>query len=446
MTEFLDSSRPLPYCPGCGHPHVLKALDAALVDDATPRERYVLVTDIGCVGLADAYFPTLHTVHTLHGRAAAIAAGMRLAASSTHAHPLKPIVLVGDGGANMGLLHLVHAAQMDVDITVVVHNNLIYGMTGGQHSALTPEGMATSTTPKGCPIPPLDLGAVVRGAGCAYFARARAPGEGLAQRIGEALAEPGFAMVEALELCPTFAARIGGMTGKGLNELALTPGHELGVWRSERVRALPGASREVPVAPFAPASRGLAPHPAWGRLDRPVTLILAGKAGERVQSAARFAATAAMAAGLHATVRGENPVTQGRGFSVAELTLSPRPIDFTGSHQPEVVIVTAEEGAAELRKRDLLQHVGEGTRCLVDVSVPPLDAPCIELHDLRRRFGAKSAALGAITEAIAEANWLAPQAWEVALGELRADVRRATTATLEKAGIVPDQTSLAAGA
>ena len=437
MTELLDTSRPLPYCPGCGHPHVLKSLDAALSDDGTPRHRYVLVTDIGCVGLADAYFPTLHTVHTLHGRAAAIAAGIRLAATSEGEAPLKPIVLVGDGGASMGLLHLVHAAQMDVDVTVLVHNNLVYGMTGGQHSSLTPEGMATTTTPDGCPIPPLDLGAVLRGAGCSYFARARAPGEDLATRIAEAIAAPGFAVVEALELCPTFAARVGGMTGKGLNELATTAGHELGVWRTPRDRR-PNADRApVPAATFDPRTRGIRPHPSWGHLERPVTILLAGKAGERVQSAARLAATAAMAAGLQATVRGENPVTQGRGFSVAELTLSPERIDFTGKGQPDFVIVTAQEGAAELAKRDLLTRLGEGSRCLVDVAVPSVRAACVELHDLRQRFGAKSAALGAVAEVIAEEGWLDPDAWDAALAELPSAVRRETAATLEKAGIEP---------
>ena len=125
MTDYLDRSAPLPYCAGCGHPHVLQALDLALQVVGLPAHRYALVTDIGCVGLADAYFPSLHTVHALHGRAAAVAAGIQLGSTPDAEAPLKPIVLVGDGGSTIGLLHLVHAAQLDVDVTVIVHNNLI---------------------------------------------------------------------------------------------------------------------------------------------------------------------------------------------------------------------------------------------------------------------------------------------------------------------------------
>ena len=149
MTEFLDTTAGLPYCAGCGHPHVLQAMDQALAEVALPAHRYALVTDIGCVGLADAYFPTLHTVHALHGRASAIASGIQLGSRANGEDPLKPVVLVGDGGSTIGLLHLVHAAQLDVDVTVIVHNNLIYGMTGGQHSGFTPEGLKTTTTPAG---------------------------------------------------------------------------------------------------------------------------------------------------------------------------------------------------------------------------------------------------------------------------------------------------------
>jgi 2-oxoglutarate ferredoxin oxidoreductase subunit beta len=131
----------------------------------------VLTTDIGCVGLADSLFPYLHTVHTTHGRSTAFATGMALADVVMETQGLKPIVMIGDGGAMIGLLHLVHAAQLNVDITVLIHNNFMFGMTGGQHSALSPLNWVTATTPDGNSTPPLDLLALLRTAHATFLAR-----------------------------------------------------------------------------------------------------------------------------------------------------------------------------------------------------------------------------------------------------------------------------------
>jgi pyruvate/2-oxoacid:ferredoxin oxidoreductase beta subunit len=428
VTSFLDSSAVLPYCAGCGHPHVLRALDEALAATAVPTHRFALVTDIGCVGLADAYFPTLHTVHALHGRAAALATGIQLGERGGQGRadaesPLKPIVLVGDGGATIGLLHLVHAAQIDVDVTVIVHNNLIYGMTGGQHSGLTPDGFVTTTTPGGNPTPPLDLGMLLAGAGCSFFARVRAPGDDLAATIAEAIRHPGFACVEALELCPTFAARVGGMTGKGLTAMVDERGMAMGTVRRERARPAappPAAS----LSDRDPLAGGIAVEPSWSNLDRTVRAVVAGKAGERVQSAAKLAASAAAAAGLHATVRPDNPVTQGRGFSLAEITISPERVGYTGLVDPDLIVVVAEEGLAELSRRGALA----ARTVLVDAALPVAEDVVAERRDLRKRFGAKAAALGALSEAIVEAGWWRREAWDAAIAALapapRADTEK----------------------
>ena len=393
--EHLDRSLPMPYCPGCGHPHVLRALDDALKAVDLPHHQVALVTDIGCVGLADALFPSTHTVHTLHGRSAAIAAGLRMAQPN-----LKPLVLIGDGGAGIGLLHLVHAAQINVDITVLVHNNLIYGMTGGQHSQLTELGMRTTTTPEGCPVPPLDLGAVLP---AGFFGRTVAPGPELSSMIADAIGHAGFACVEVLELCPTFAARGGGVTGEALKERG-----PFGILRRDSTRAALAPS----VASAEASEEGLEPHAAWRRLDRTARVIVAGRAGERVRSAALLAATAGAAAGLHVTVRTDNPVTQGRGFSLAELTLAPEPVAYIGHATPDHVIVTAPEGQGQLEARGLQR---------VDVR-----------EDLRWKYGAKSAALGGVVEAIEEAGWFERKAWEAAIARLPADRRADAEAVLQK--------------
>jgi hypothetical protein len=393
--DHLARSLPMPYCPGCGHPHVLRALDDALQDVGRPHQQVALVTDIGCVGLADALFPTTHTVHTLHGRSAAIAAGLRMA------HPdLKPVVLIGDGGAGIGLLHLVHAAQINIDITVLVHNNLIYGMTGGQHSQLTEMGMRTTTTPDGCPVPPLDLGAVLP---AGFFGRAVAPGEELPLLIADAIRHPGFACVEVLELCPTFAARIGGVSGESLQERG-----PFGIVRRDATRPAFAPSTATAAEPDG----GIEPHLAWRRLEKTARVVVAGRAGERIQSAALLAATAGAAAGLQVTVRTDNPVTQGRGFSLAEITFAPEPVAYTGLVDPDYVIVTAPEGQGQLEARGL----------------PRMDVR----EDLRKKYGGKSAALGGLVEAIDQADWWERDAWTAAIARLPADHRADAEAVLQK--------------
>jgi pyruvate/2-oxoacid:ferredoxin oxidoreductase beta subunit len=437
VTSFLDSSEGSPYCPGCGHPHVLRALDGALRAAGGEPHRLVLVTDIGCVGLADAQFPTLHTVHALHGRAAAVATGMQLASASARRRdgPLKPVVLVGDGGATIGLLHLVHAAQLDVDVTVLVHNNFIYGMTGGQHSGLTPTGLKTTTTPEGCVIPPLDLGQVLAGAGCGYFARARAPGDEFEALLAEGIRRPGFACVEAIELCPTFGARVGGLSGKKLDALIEERGLALGVVHRRDPRGpstLP--ERGAPdAADRDPLAGGVAPVPAWARLEKTVQAVVAGRAGERVQSAAKFVAAAGASAGLAATLRTDNPVTQGRGFSMAELTLSPRPIAWTGLSRPDLAIVTAPEGLQQLQQRGLLEEPATPRRIVCDESLDLPDTVDATRAPLRKRYGPKAAALGAL--AAEAAGWFEPDAWSAALEALPEAQQADTRKTLSKAGL-----------
>ncbi|MEX2089226.1 MAG: thiamine pyrophosphate-dependent enzyme, partial [Bacteroidota bacterium] len=108
-TYLVDEPR-FPFCKGCGHTSVLRRLNEALVELQIPPHRLALVTDIGCIGLADGLFKELHTVHTTHGRSTAFATGIALADSVLDKGSLKTVVLIGDGGAMIGLQHLVHAA------------------------------------------------------------------------------------------------------------------------------------------------------------------------------------------------------------------------------------------------------------------------------------------------------------------------------------------------
>ncbi|MBN1641032.1 MAG: 2-oxoacid:ferredoxin oxidoreductase subunit beta, partial [Anaerolineae bacterium] len=112
-TYLDESAGAFPFCPGCGHSTVLKALDQALVATQWDPTSIVLVTDIGCIGLSDRYFQT-NAFHGLHGRSITYATGIKLANPDLHV-----IVLIGDGGCGIGGNHLINAARRNVGITVL---------------------------------------------------------------------------------------------------------------------------------------------------------------------------------------------------------------------------------------------------------------------------------------------------------------------------------------
>jgi TPP-dependent indolepyruvate ferredoxin oxidoreductase alpha subunit len=125
MNKFLATDK-FPYCKGCGHHFITKNTALACEKMGLSPQDVILVTDIGCHGIADKCFAT-HTIHGIHGRSTALATGIRLGVENPDK---KIIVFIGDGGATIGLQHLIDASRLNVDITVILHNNLLYGMTG----------------------------------------------------------------------------------------------------------------------------------------------------------------------------------------------------------------------------------------------------------------------------------------------------------------------------
>ena len=150
-TYMTDKIGPLPFCPGCGHTILIKALDSALVKLQLDPKKVVVVTDIGCIGLSDRYFTT-NAFHGLHGRSITYGCGLKLANPD-----LTVIVLQGDGGCGIGGTHLLNVARRNIGITLIIGNNFNYGMTGGQHSVTTPTDGITSTTPWGNVEGPMNL-------------------------------------------------------------------------------------------------------------------------------------------------------------------------------------------------------------------------------------------------------------------------------------------------
>jgi pyruvate/2-oxoacid:ferredoxin oxidoreductase beta subunit len=249
----------MPFCKGCGHTHILRKLNDALVKLQLRPADIALVTDIGCIGLSDLMFDPLHTVHTTHGRSTAFATGIQIADAVLGNSALKTIVLIGDGGAMIGLQHIVNAALLNVDLTVVLCNNFLFGMTGGQNSAFSPYDFITPTTPTGNIIRPVDMCRMAEAAGGEFAVRALATQKDLSDIFVRAIEHPGFSIVEVAELCTEHATERNDLAGNKLAGLIESQGQKLGeiVMRrtqrsfgavySEKHRA-PAEGRTVPPA------------------------------------------------------------------------------------------------------------------------------------------------------------------------------------------------------
>jgi 2-oxoglutarate/2-oxoacid ferredoxin oxidoreductase subunit beta len=397
---FLVPDCVMPFCKGCGHSHVLRKLNDALVELNLNPSDICLVTDIGCIGLADSLFDTPHSVHTTHGRSTAFATGIALADRVLADGRLKTIVLIGDGGSMIGLLHLVNAALMNVDLTVLVCNNFLFGMTGGQNSALSPLGFITPTTPTGNIIPPLDVCKIVTACHAGFVARQLATEKSLAHTIAEAIKRPGFSLVEIVELCTEHGTVKNPLTGNALEEIVITHKQQMGRIMDSTDRLDFG---EMYREKFSPHETELVPErddstPALGALaiSRNLGIVVAGSAGEKVQSAAAKFCSRAIHAGLYCTQKNDNPVTQGSGFSIAEIVLSPEEIHFTGIETPDAVLVVSEEGLRELTLQRVFDRLTSETVLILDMSLepPPCKAKIIPLP--LRKTGGKNAASEAL--------------------------------------------------
>ncbi len=193
---------PFIFCPGCGHGTVLNAFLRA-VDDMGIIDDISLVGGIGCSSWLPVFIDT-DVIHALHGRAIAVATGLKLAAPERHV-----IVFTGDGDClGIGGNHFLHGARRNIDLTVILLDNGIYGMTGGQMAPTTPSDATTPTSPYGNPEAPIDASAVAISCGATYVARwTSAHPKALIQAIKAAIRHKGFSLVHVLTQCPTQAGR-----------------------------------------------------------------------------------------------------------------------------------------------------------------------------------------------------------------------------------------------
>lgn len=338
-----DALGPLPFCPGCGHERLLKDLDRALVKLQMDPAKVVIVTDIGCIGLADRYF-VANAFHGLHGRSLTYATGLKLARPE-----LTVIVLMGDGGCGIGGTHLLNAARRNVDITLLVANNFNYGMTGGQHSVTTPGGAFTATTPAGNIEAAMDICATVAGAGATWVYRGIGYENDLPDRIVEAVRHPGFALLDVWELCTAYYMPRNQYNKKELYNLVEKSGYETGLL-VHKTRPEFGSEYRRQSSHLAAVRQPDAIEQVFDHsLERQTGMVIAGSAGQKIRSAAGIFSMAGILSGLHATQKDDYPITVMTGHSVSEINLSPTRIEYSAIDSPDYFLVFSEDGLKKTR-------------------------------------------------------------------------------------------------
>lgn len=191
------------WCAGCGHGTVLNGLLRAVEQLGMSKNEIVMVSGIGCSARISGYVD-FHTLHTIHGRALAFATGVKISRPE-----LNLIVPMGDGDAlAIGGNHFIHAARRNIDITAIVMNNRIYGMTGGQFSPLSGPDILATTAPYLSIDPSFDVVELSKAAGATFVARTTTYHvKQITDYIKQAILHEGFAVVEILSQCPTHFGR-----------------------------------------------------------------------------------------------------------------------------------------------------------------------------------------------------------------------------------------------
>ncbi len=200
---FRQNRLPHLWCPGCGNGIVMKAIVQAIEKKGWTQDNTVIVSGIGCSSRASGYMD-FDTLHTAHGRAIPFATGIKLAKPK-----LNVVVITGDGDCTaIGGNHFIHGCRRNIDLNVILFNNNIYGMTGGQASPMTPLGKKATTAPYGSIDRPFDACNLAIAAGATYVARSTAfHVQHLVTMIKDSFDNEGFSFVEALVQCPTAYGR-----------------------------------------------------------------------------------------------------------------------------------------------------------------------------------------------------------------------------------------------
>lgn len=370
MSTLLHSTRPLFFCPGCGHESVVRAVDQAMQDLQIVGEELVIVSDIGCSGLFDTFF-SCHAVHGLHGRALTYATGLKMVRPE-----LNVLVVMGDGGLGIGGAHVLASCRKNLDITLLVLNNFNYGMTGGQCSSTTPKHEKSSSHFLGSLEQPLDICKVAQAAGASFTEKIVATDSQLVPLLRQAVDFSGFSMLDIWGLCPgrhlkknpktvshlqteLLASRESSCDNIGKGESGAGTTVEYGTLYREAAAhvPMPAALKEIDVSSRSP-------------IKKRFEMLILGAAGQYINTIGEIVCLAAMNSGLYAAQKNDYPITVLRGHSVAVLVFDSSPIGYTGITNPKVVVCVAQEGVD--RRKKLFESIGPDT---VVLTWPGLDIP-----------------------------------------------------------------------
>ncbi|MFV0553660.1 MAG: 2-oxoacid:ferredoxin oxidoreductase subunit beta [Mangrovibacterium sp.] len=195
------SEQEVRWCPGCGDYAIMNAIQRTMADMNVPHEEFAVISGIGCSSRFPYYMNTFG-FHTIHGRAAAVASGVKSANPK-----LNVWVISGDGDSMaIGGNHFIHAVRRNIDLNMVIFNNKIYGLTKGQYSPTSERGLITKTSPFGTIENPFIPGQLVVGCGGSFFARAVDNNMTHTQEVLKiAAAHKGASIVEVLQNCVIFS-------------------------------------------------------------------------------------------------------------------------------------------------------------------------------------------------------------------------------------------------
>ena len=188
------------WCPGCGNFGIIRAMRMALADQGLKASDIFVAFDIGCSGNMNDFL-NANSMHTLHGRAIPTAIGMKLA------HHTKPVLVVGgDGGLyGEGGNHVLHACRGNHDITVIAHDNMVYGLTTGQVAPTANKGYKSRSTPTGIVETPINALALTITQGATFVAQTFAnDAKHMADMIKQGMQHKGFSLINILQPCVTF--------------------------------------------------------------------------------------------------------------------------------------------------------------------------------------------------------------------------------------------------
>jgi 2-oxoglutarate ferredoxin oxidoreductase subunit beta len=433
---------PTIWCPGCGIGTVVWAMTWAVDHLGIPRDDVVIVTGIGCSGYLYNYL-NFDGYHGTHGRALPAATGIKMANPRLHV-----LVPMGDGDcAAIGGNHFIHAARRNVDLTAIVINNGIYGMTGGQYSPLTSRGSRASTAPFGTIEDPFDISALAMAAGATFVARGGTyqPRQ-LAELIARGMAHKGFSVIEAISQCPVqYGSRnppgvasdmirwqrdhaVSLERAAAMSQAELKGCFTTGVLRDEDcpeneysarwagvVAEAKGADSAVR-EPGMPAATVLAGRPPLGRpLSGRSEVRLAGVGGQGLALAGEILATAAgMVEGRRVAQVEFHGTNQRGGPSRAEVVISDEEIAYPAVGRTDVLLAMSPKALA-----DYLPKARPGSVVIVDsthiAETPASEAVvyAIPLTRIAKDLGAEiSVNIVALAAVVALSGVVTPEAME----------------------------------